>query len=93
MLYDTDSFSRIEALLRKHAPVLMRVGEPLRPEQPLNRLVGAWRPKIHRATVAKMRRLRAGGMTIGDIARKVRVTYRTTQRYLSNNRHEPRPTE
>lgn len=84
MIYDTESFSRIEAMIRKHAPVLMRVGEPLRAEQPLKRLVGAWRPKIHGKTVAKMRRLRAGGMTIGDIARAVRVTYRTTQRYLAN---------
>lgn len=86
MIYDTDSFSRIEALIRKHAPVLMRVGEPLRPERPLNRLVGAWRPKIHPRTVAKMRRLRASGMTIGDIARAVRVTYRTTQSYLANTK-------
>lgn len=89
MIYDTDSFLRVEAMIRKHAPVLMRVGDPLRAEQPLNRLVGAWRPKIHGKTVAKMRRLRAEGMTIGNIARDVGVTYRTTQRYLSNKANEP----
>ena len=85
MTYDTDSFARIEAMICKHAPVLMRVGEPLREEQPLNRLVGAWRPKIDERTVAKMRRLRAMGMTIGDVARACRVTYRTTNKYLLAN--------
>lgn len=84
MTYETDSFARIEAMIRKHAPVLMRVGEPLSPERPMNHIVGAWRPKIHGRTVAKMRRLRARGMTIGEIARAVRVTYGTTSRYLSN---------
>lgn len=76
--------TRIAVTLRD-APVLMRVGAPLREESPANRIVGAWRPKIHRTTVAKMRRLRATGMTIGDVARTVRVSYRTTQQYLATS--------
>ena len=76
MSYETDSFARIEAMLEKHAPLLMRVGDDLKPEAP-HRLIGPWRPPTPARIAAKMRRMRARGMTIGEIARAVRVSWRT----------------
>jgi hypothetical protein len=82
----SEAYARMEAMIKRHAPLLMRVGDPLKPDRPLNRLLGKYRPKIDAPTVAKILRLRKKGMTIGKIARSVRVSYRTTQKYIQTQR-------
>lgn len=70
----------ILSLLERHAPLMMRVADG--PErEPLRRIIGAFRPKIHPATVSKLRRLRGDGATIGDAARECRVSWRTAWKY------------
>lgn len=78
MFHETDSFSAVEALIETHAPFLMRVGDDLGRRQAAGgRVACVYRPPIHGATIKRMVRLRAHGATIGNIARTVRVSWRS----------------
>lgn len=75
------AFTRMEAMIRKHAPLLMKVGDALPTRKPTDRRVSPrQRPRITKAEMALMFKLRKQGMTIGDIARKIRVSWHTVQK-------------
>lgn len=69
-MHETDSFQAVETLIRRNAPLMMIVGDSLRPEP-------APRRRVHCRTIARMKHLRMDGQTIGDIARACRVSWRT----------------
>lgn len=81
MTFVTDSFRSVEALFERHAPLLLRIGgnEPLR--EPVARATFHYRPAIPQSTIARMKRLRADGETIGDIARTCRVSWNTAWKH------------
>lgn len=74
----SEAFARMEAMICKHAPLLMRVGDYVEPREAKHvGLPAKWKPPTHANTIAKMRRLRSQGMTIGEIARKCKVGWQT----------------
>jgi len=74
----SQTYEACEALIRKHAPLMMRVGDYREPKECGRVGVPAqWKPPTHGRTIARMKRLRAQGVPIGDIARKCRVSWRT----------------
>lgn len=79
MIYDTDTFARCEALIRRHAPLWLRV-EPIREERERERERN-FRPPTTLRLRQRMKKLRQAGMPIGDIARACRVTWRTAWKY------------
>lgn len=81
MPHETDSFSAIEALIMKHAPLLMRVGGDEMRRDKRAGVPSKWRPSITSKTVSRMKRLRADGSSIGEIARACRVSWSTAWRH------------
>ena len=82
MTYATDSFAACEAILRRNAPLYLRVGDfKERAECERVGIQGQWKPPTSGRTIAKMRQMRASGMTISDIARACRSTWRTTWKH------------
>lgn len=75
------SFDNCQWLIERHAPLFMRVGEPLATAQPPNRLPSAYHPPTQTVKISRIKRLRSSGLTIGDIALRVRVSWRTAWRY------------
>lgn len=76
-----NSFEACEVLIQKHAPLLMVVGDDLPRTAICNRVPQTYRTPIHPNTKAKMNRLRSAGLTIGEVARKCRVGWRTVWQY------------
>lgn len=68
-----------ETLLRKHAPLMMQVGE--REERDYSYLVGTYKPPVTPDTAARMKELRASGKTIEQVARAVGVSWRTAWKF------------
>lgn len=75
------TFDVIEALIRKHAPIYLKAGEPENPKRICDWQQGPWRPPTTPAVRAQMKQMRAEGMTIGDIARAFGVTWRTAWKH------------
>lgn len=71
-----DTLHNCVALIERNAPLLMRVGDEL-PKRSVRRLQGPFRPPTPRRTVARMIQLRADGLTIEQVARVARVSWRT----------------
>ena len=76
----TDTFSACELLIRKHAKLWLKVGDFVE-KPPTSRIIGKWRPAVDRKMKVKMQALRRKGMTVGDIARKVRVSWNTALKH------------
>ena len=82
MSYAVDSFANCEAILRRHAALYLRVGDfKERAECERVGIQGQWKPPTTGRAIAKMRRMRASGMTISDIARACKSTWRTTWKH------------
>lgn len=73
------TFSACEALINKHAPMLMRISEADEPKA--IRIPCAWKPPVPNKTIRQMQTLRRNGVTIGDIARQCRVSWRTAWKH------------
>ena len=71
------TFDAIEALIRKHAPLYLKAGEPEKPKRVCEWKPGPYRPPTSAALRAQMKQMRREGMSIGDIARACKVTWRT----------------
>lgn len=74
-------FNAIEAMVRRWAPVYMKAGEPEKPKRIFDWQQGPWRPPTSKALRAQMQQMRREGMTIGDIARACKVTWRTAWKH------------
>lgn len=77
----SETLSACEILIRKHAPMMMRVGENLREERDYSYLVGTHRPPVTPEAAERMKRLRDSGLTIEQVARKCRVSWRTAWKF------------
>jgi hypothetical protein len=80
-----NTFEACEMLIKKHAPLLMRVGYDEPRQYVSGRIPSAYRPPIPGKTINRMKKLRAQGKTIWDIARAVQVTWKTAWRHSKNN--------
>ena len=80
-------FDAIEALIRKHAPIYLKAEEPEKPKRVCDWKPGPYRPPTSSALRAQMKQMRREGMTIGDIARACKVTWRTAWKH-SNIKQE-----
>lgn len=81
MSWESDSFKSCEFLIKKHVPLWLRIGEPLKKERKDTRVPGTWRPRLDEKTKHKMKRLRAKGMAIGDVARACGVSWGLAFKY------------
>jgi hypothetical protein len=73
------SFYDCESLIKRYAPLMMRVGD--RPEETERPVAGVWRPPVHPRTIARMKQMRQQGRPIGDIARKCGLSWRTAWKH------------
>ena len=77
-----EAFQACEALLRKYAPLYLNVGEPVGKERdPDIQSIGPWKAPTSLRTRARMKRLRAKGLTIEQIAKRCGVTWGTACRW------------
>jgi hypothetical protein len=84
------TFSAIEELLQKHAPFYLKEETPEKPKRICDWKQGEWRPPTSAALRGQMKQMRREGMTIGDIARACKVTWRTAWKH-SNIKGEVQP--
>jgi hypothetical protein len=80
MSFHRESFTACEWLIKKHSPLLLRIGPPLEEEKPEREGVTGRRP-IDSKLVDRMRSLRSCGMTIPQIARQCGVSLRSVWKY------------
>jgi hypothetical protein len=79
------TFAAIEALFEKHAPLYLKDTAPEKPKRICDWQQGEWKPPTSHALRAQMKQMRREGMTIGDIARACKVTWRTAWKHSNIN--------
>lgn len=84
MNWASEAVTSCEILIRKHAPLYLKVGEPLKDDSIRRyRVYSGWKAAVHPRTIAAMRRMRGAGVTIGEIARKYRVSWSTALKHTT----------
>ena len=81
------SFADCENLISKYAPLFLREGLKLE-EKTDNRILGVYRRPIPLKTIDQMKQLKARGMTIGEIAIKTDVSWRTAWKHSKPKKGE-----
>ena len=78
-MYETESFAACEWLLKKHANLWLKIDDD-KPEV-RRAFIGKYVPKISNNTVQDIKHLKNNGISIGEIARKCKVSWRTAWKY------------
>jgi len=74
-----ESFAACEWLLKKHANLWLKIDD-VKPEV-RRAIIGPYVPPIPKESVERMKQLKASGLSIGEIAKECKVSWRTAWKH------------
>ena len=80
----SESFAACEWLLKKHAGLWLKIDDN-KPDK-IRAIIAPYVPEIKVKNIERMKRMRANGLTIEQISRSCRVSWRTAWKY-SQKKH------